>query len=297
MIPRVVGGILGPMSRFPAVVLLASVAALWGATFPVVKGALTDAGPLTFLALRFGLAAACLLPWLRSRGGAGTGAARAALCGVALFGGYAFQTWGLQTTTPARSAFITAVSVVLVPLLEPLLGIGQTSRRVWAGALLAFGGLAVLLRPESRPISFGDVLTLGCALAFAAHILLLQWAARVMPATRLSAVQIVASAALAVPAAGTEGWRFAPTPRLAVAILVCSLLATVFAFWAMTVVQRVLSAGLTAVVLAFEPAAAAVVSVAIGQDALGAALVAGGAMVVAGVVMATSGPRSAPTVA
>jgi drug/metabolite transporter (DMT)-like permease len=285
------------VSRVPAVILLAAVAALWGATFPVVKGALADTGPLTFLALRFGLAAACLLPLLRSRGGPGTGVARAALCGVALFGGYAFQTWGLQTTTPARSAFITAVSVVLVPLLEKLLGIGRTSRRVWAGALLAFGGLAVLLRPESRAISVGDVLTLGCALAFAAHILLLQWAARVVPATRLSAVQIVASAALAVPAAGAEGWRLTPTLRLGAAVLVCSLLATVFAFWAMTVVQRVLSAGLTAVVLAFEPAAAAVVSVAIGQDAPGAALAAGGALVVAGVVTATVGPRGGSTAA
>ncbi|MEW6337733.1 MAG: DMT family transporter [Acidobacteriota bacterium] len=285
------------MSRLPAVILLAAVAAVWGATFPVVKGALADAGPLTFLALRFGLATVCLLPWLRSRGSSGVGVARAVLCGVALFGGYAFQTWGLQATTPARSAFITAISVVLVPLLEPLVGIGRPCRRVWIGALMAFGGLAVLLRPESRPISIGDVLTLGCALAFAAHVLLLQWAARVLPATRLSAVQIVASTALAVPAAGVEGWRFSATPRLAVAVVVCALLATVFAFWAMTAVQRVLSAGLTAVVLAFEPAAAALVSVAIGQDALGGALVAGGALVIAGVVVATIEPRGAPNVA
>jgi drug/metabolite transporter (DMT)-like permease len=276
--------------------LLIAAAGIWGATFPVVKGALVDADPWTFLALRFGLAAALLVPLLRSRGSYGPGAGRAAACGVALFVGYVLQTWGLASTTPARSAFITALSVVLVPLLEGLLGLSRPTVRVWGGAGLALLGLAVLLRPEAQPISLGDVLTAGCAVAFAFHVLLLQWAVQAMPPARASAVQVLTTAALAIPAAAWQGQRLLVTPRLAGAVLICAVLATVFAFWAMTAVQRVLTAAVTAVVLAFEPVAAALVSLALGEDRPSWSLLAGGAVVVAGVLLATVDRRTAPTV-
>ncbi|MGV8042187.1 MAG: EamA family transporter [Thermoanaerobaculaceae bacterium] len=73
-----------------------------------------------------------------------------------------------------------------------------------------------------------------------------------------------------------------------------ALLATVVAFWAFTAAQRTLSAGETAVVLAWEPVAAALISLLSGEDALTASLLGGGALVVAGVVLATSAPDRAP---
>jgi drug/metabolite transporter (DMT)-like permease len=282
-----------PVTRTVAVLMLMAAGATWGATFPVVKQALADTGPLTFLALRFGLAAALLLPKLRLSGGCGRGTWRAVSCGFALFVGYAFQTTGLVTSTPARSAFITALSIVLVPLLEPLLGIGRPTPRVWSGAVLALAGLAVLLRPEARPVSAGDFLTFLCAVAFAIHLILLQWTVRVVPAARASTIQVLTTAGLALPIAGIERWRFAPTPRLAVAVLICAVVATIGAFWVMTAVQRVLSAAATAVVLAFEPVAAAVASVAMGLEAPSLALGLGGSIVVAGVILATSAPKRA----
>jgi drug/metabolite transporter (DMT)-like permease len=80
---------------------------------------------------------------------------------------------------------------------------------------------------------------------------------------------------------------------LAGAVLICAVLATVFAFWAMTAVQRVLTAAVTAVVLAFEPVAAALVSLALGEDRPSWSLLAGGAVVVAGVLLATVQRRTA----
>lgn len=274
--------------------LLIATAATWGATFPVVKAALADCGPLTFLALRFGAAGVLVLPLVGS-GWGHRGERRAALCGVALFAGYTLQTWGLATTTPARSAFITALAVVLVPLVEPAVGIARPGAPVWLGALLTCVGLAILLRPEARPLTLGDLLTVGCALAFAAHVLLLQWTVRVIAPARASAIQVVVTAAIAVPVAGIERWRFVPTARLGAAIVLCAVLATVFAFWAMTAVQQVLSASVTAIVLAFEPVAAAVVSVALGQDPLTLSLLGGGGLVVAGVVLATARPGARVT--
>lgn len=96
---------------------------IWGTTFVLVKSALTDISPLLFVALRFSLAAVALLVVyhrailsLRSWRTAGAGV----LVGAFLFTGYAFQTMGLRLTTAPRSAFLTGLTSVLVPILAAL---------------------------------------------------------------------------------------------------------------------------------------------------------------------------------
>lgn len=275
------------MSRLAALALLVGATVVWGATFSVVKGALADAGPFSFLALRFVLAALLLLPALRGGLRRASWSPAVLACGVALFFGYAFQTVGLTSTTPARSAFITALSVVLVPLVEPVFGFARFSARAATGALLALGGLAVLLQPEAEPLRLGDWLTLGCAVAFAGHVLALNAAVRQSTPSRVNALQVFTLAVLALPAAAVEGFRISITLRLGLALLLTSGLATVAAFWAMAAAQRVVTAAETAVVLAFEPVAAAAISVALGEDALSVSLALGGCLVVAGVMLAT----------
>lgn len=282
------------MTRPAALAWLLAATTVWGATFPVVKGALGDTGPLTFMALRFSLAGAVLAVDLVRRRAGLPRTVWPYWCGVSLLAGYLLQTWGLVTTTPARSAFITALSVVLVPLLEPVVGLGRISPRVVAGGGLALAGLGVLLRPGSHAVVIGDVLTVGCAVAFAFHTMLVQRAVREHPAGVVNGVQVLVVAMLALPAAGLERWQLVPTPRLAGALALTALLATVVAFWAFTAAQRTLSAGETAVVLAWEPVAAALISLLSGEDALTASLLGGGALVVAGVVLATSAPDRAP---
>jgi drug/metabolite transporter (DMT)-like permease len=278
------------MGRLRALALLVAATATWGATFVVVKRGLDGAAPLTFLALRFLLAAAVLLPLLRARGVRPPRSWWAYACGAALFVGYAFQTAGLATTSPARSAFITALSVVLVPLLEPAFGVNRLSPRACAGAAVSVAGLAVLLRPEAARPVVGDWLTLGCALAFACHGVLLQGAVRHDAPATVNAAQVLITAALALPAAGIAGWHVAFAAWTFAALAITGLLATVAAFWAMAEAQRELTAAETALVLAFEPVVAAVVSVLAGGDAATSSLLAGGALVVLGVVAATIRP-------
>jgi drug/metabolite transporter (DMT)-like permease len=285
---------VGAVRKLPAVILVVAATGVWGATFTVVKGALADTGPLTFLALRFSLAGALLLPQLRRIKGS-PALLWAAACGVSLFVGYTFQTSGLLTTTPARSAFITSLSAVLVPLAEPIAGLAAFSWRVLGGALVALGGLAVLLRPGSTEVTVGDLLTLGCALAFAAHTMLLNRAVKSERPELVNAVQVATVALLAVPSAGIEGWRFVASPRLGMAVGITALLATVGAFWAMAAAQRHLSAAETGVILVLEPVAAAAVSLLLGEDRLSGSLLLGGSLVLAGVVLATLSARgSAP---
>jgi drug/metabolite transporter (DMT)-like permease len=281
------------MSRRRALAWLLAATTVWGATFPVVKAALADCGPVTFMALRFGLAAVLLL-WDLLRPGAGLPrTVWPYWCGASLMVGYWLQTWGLVTTTPARSAFITALSVVMVPLIEPLVGLARRSGRVVGGGVLALAGLGVLLRPDSQAVVVGDVLTVGCALSFAFHTMLVQRAVRSHPARQVNAVQVLTVAVLAAPSAGIEGWRFAATPRLGAALLVTALLATVGAFWALAAAQQALSAGETAVMLAWEPVAAALISLLLGEDVVTVGLLLGGVLVVAGVLLATARPEAA----
>ncbi len=278
------------MGRVRAFALLVAATCTWGATFIVVKRGLAGCSPMTFLALRFLIAAAVLLPLLRSRGVRLPRSWWPYACGVALFAGYAFQTIGLATTTPARSAFLTALSVVLVPVLEPAFGINRRSWRALAGALVSIAGLAVLLRPEATPPTAGDWLTLGCAVAFAFHGIFIQGAVRRSSPATVNATQVLATAALAIPAAAATGWQVTFAAWTVAALAITGVLATVAAFWAMAEAQRALTAAETALVLAFEPVVAAVVSVLAGADEVTASLIAGGALVVLGVLAATVRP-------
>ena len=146
---------------------------IWGITFVMVKDALNDAPPFIFLALRKGLAFIAGVIYLNRNikkitsleviGGF--------LCALALYAGYSFQNFGLILTTPSKSAFITSVSVVLVPILLFIFGVHRVAVRLWLiiGATLA--GLYILLNPMGGEVNFGDILTLGCALSFAVHII------------------------------------------------------------------------------------------------------------------------------
>jgi drug/metabolite transporter (DMT)-like permease len=98
---------------------LALCSLLWGATFVVVKSSLDYSSVFVFLAARFSLAAILMAAF---RPGVFRTLKReellaGAALGFCMFGGYAFQTAGLQFTTPAKSGFVTGSSVVLVPLL------------------------------------------------------------------------------------------------------------------------------------------------------------------------------------
>src|SRR6185437_1343545 len=93
---------------------LVGLAVIWGSTFVVIKEALTGISPLLFIAARFLIPAAILFPLYRRRmkrsaipGGL--------LVGLLLFIAFELQTEGLARTTPSKSAFLTGLSIPLVP--------------------------------------------------------------------------------------------------------------------------------------------------------------------------------------
>lgn len=237
--------------------------AVWGVTFPLVKSAVEQVPTYSFNAVRFLLATAVLgvvsVPTLRRLSPEAW--RHGALLGVALFAGYAFQTVGLQYTKASNAGFVTGMFVVFTPLLAALLLRRRPQRAAVIGVVLAAVGLGLLsLGPDFRPRA-GDVLILGCALAFAAHIVGLgAWSNR-HDAVGLTVVQLLVSGilhslfALTLEVGRADGnW----STSVIVALLVTAVLASAAAFWIQTAAQRVIEPTRTAVILTMEPVFAGV---------------------------------------
>ncbi|MFN0105974.1 MAG: DMT family transporter, partial [Bryobacteraceae bacterium] len=184
---------------------LAFLALIWGATFVLVKRALSDVTPFLFLALRFSLAAAVLLIWFRRRIRLGFNRRDYYLglpVGAVLMLGYVLQTVGLQSTTPAKSAFLTGLYIVLVPFVASLVYRTRPRLLEVAGVLVAAIGMTLLaMQGASLSITRGDLLTIACAGVFAVHIVLLSHWVPIVGFESLSLLQIAAAAAVACIAA------------------------------------------------------------------------------------------------
>lgn len=236
-----------------AVAALVGASFLFGATFVVVKSALDDISPLSFVAWRFLIGAIILFALALPRGREiwihGT------IAGVALFAGYALQTAGLQYTSASNSALITGLYVVLTPFLAAIFARRAPSPLVVLGAVIAFIGVYLLTGVDTLSLGLGDLLTVGCALAFAFHIVALARFAHRHPVVPFTAVQILVTTLLAFPASWiVDGSATVPPRSTWVALAITGVGVTAGAFLLQIWAQRVVGAATAAVVLAAEPA-------------------------------------------
>jgi drug/metabolite transporter (DMT)-like permease len=274
---------LGRGGAAPHLALVGS-AFFFGTTFVVVKDAVEKAGPVPFLAVRFLIGAALVVPFARRRPALGPGGVRAAvLCGLALLAGYVFQTVGLQYVSSSVSAFITYMLVLMVPLLSAAVLRRPPRAPTIAGIALAAGGL-YLLNGARLTFGEGELLTLGCAFCFAVHIILLaDYAPRNDP-VRLNAVQLaVVGAGCLVPGFFTGGYRFPLGVWLAAAYTGAA--ASAIAFGLMVWAQRHVGPSRTALLLMLEPVFAGIAGAMAGEH-LGATGIAGAALILAGILVA-----------
>jgi drug/metabolite transporter (DMT)-like permease len=289
---------------FAADLALIAMTLLWGASFLVTKDLLGSVPPDVVIALRFALAVAALAlarpaAWRRPRRDVWRAGA---VLGAALYASFALQTYGLAYTTPARSAFLTAAYVFLVPLLGRVLLRAPVGLGVGAGAVLATVGLALLTGPEvDAGIRRGDLLSLLCALGFAVHILLLGRVAPGLPALELAVAQLAVAAVLATAvSAATGAARLDPAAYGANALFGIAFLGlgcTALAYLVQTWAQRTTPAARAALIFSLEPAFAALFSVSLGHERLGATELAGCILIAVGVLAAELIRRPAPATA
>jgi drug/metabolite transporter (DMT)-like permease len=246
------------LTTIQADLLLLSVAFIWGATFVVVKNALEGITPFAFNFIRFTIAF-CFL-YLLYRPGKKLIQKKIMLVGASigfvLFLGYTFQTIGLKYTTAANAAFITGLSVIIVPFLNIYFTKRFPQPIVIMGALLAAIGLALLTLKNGFMIQKGDFIMLFCALCFALHIVLIARYATHYDSTLLAMLQIGVVALfsffmfLVHP---TEYWPTFFSKDVRIALALTAIPATALALLVMNGVQKFTTANRTAIILAMEP--------------------------------------------
>jgi drug/metabolite transporter (DMT)-like permease len=286
--------------KLRAHLLLFGVVVVWGSTFVLVKDALGDISPLLFNLIRMALASVCLAVAYRKHlrhlnretviGGA--------VAGFFLAVGYQFQTAGLALTTPSKSAFITGLTVVLVPLLSviPSLRAPGSARPGWnayAGAVVAFAGIALLTAPgllsgeaslSALGVNLGDILSLCCALGFAFHLLTLAHLASRIQFEQLGLLQVAfCTVFMAISTPLLDRSRFHLTPVLAIALLVGAVFGTAVAFTVQSWAQQHLAATHTALIVAAEPVFAWITSLLFLHEGLGGRSALGALLVLAGI--------------
>lgn len=156
---------------------LCFVTMLWGLTFLLIRFAMQECGPFYFVGLRFGCAGLLLfclsLPHLRQI--TMRELVSGIVIGVIVFLGFGLQTLGLVDITAAKSAFITAFYVPLVPIFELLILHHKPPRSVWLGMAFAFPGVLLVAWPDQLGLGFGrgEFATMICAVVFALEIVFL----------------------------------------------------------------------------------------------------------------------------
>ncbi|WP_085542396.1 DMT family transporter [Cedecea sp. NFIX57] len=282
-----------PLSRYkfsikPQEALLILITMFWGGTFLAVQYAMTMSDPFFFVGLRFATAAIAVgllslkslrgLTWLEIKAGV--------MIGVAIAIGYSMQTWGLQTIPSSKSAFITAMYVPVVPLLQWICLGRMPGLMSWIGVALAFVGLIFLAGPEGTSLSLGagEIITLIGAVAIAAEIILISaWAGKVdikrVTVVQLATASLVSFAAM-VPA-GESVPHFSPgLVVIALGLGIFSAIIQVTMNWA----QRSVSPTRATVIYTGEPVWAGIFGRMAGERLPVLALV-GGALIVLGVLV------------
>jgi drug/metabolite transporter (DMT)-like permease len=291
--------------KLRAYLLMLFVVAVWGSTFVLIKSALSDATPAGFNLVRMTLAFAVLAAayhrsdrafWRAIRPGQ---LAAGALVGLCLALGYQFQTTGLARTTPSKSAFITGLVVVLVPLFSAIPALRPPAARAprwnaFLGAALAFLGILLLtaratgagLLPDLSSINLGDALTFGCAIGFAFHCIALSHISPRIGFRPLAVLQVGFCAvfmALSLPL--IEHPHIHWTLRLALALAIAAVLATAAAFSIQSWAQSILPPTHTALLLTLEPVFAWITSFLSLGERLGLRPASGALLILAGIAL------------
>jgi drug/metabolite transporter (DMT)-like permease len=272
---------------------LAVVALIWGATFIVVKRALLEISTMYFLSVRFGLASLCMLVIFAAAfrrmdaRSMGRGFRGGAIAGIFLWLGYMLQTFGLKYTSAGNSGFLTGMYIVLVPL------IGAAIYRRWpegaelTGIAVATAGMALLTIPshgrEFR-MNRGDLLTIGCAAAFAFHLLVLGYFSQRERFEAVALGQIVCAAVLSTCSLAIEPPKAAWSNAVVFAIVLTAIFATAVAFALQTWGQQHTTATRTALIFALEPVFALATAILLGGERLTVSRFAGAALILTGIL-------------
>ncbi|HDR7733416.1 TPA: DMT family transporter [Bacillus thuringiensis] len=254
---------------------------IWGATFVVVQNAMSFVDPFTFNGIRFLFAGIILLfvqiifSQKTSKQELKHSSLAGLMVGFFLFVGYLLQTFGLLYTTSSKAGFLTGLSIVMVPILSFIFLKQKATIFIVLGIAVATTGLYLLTAADSFQLNIGDILVLGCAVAFAAHILINGFFSKKISPLLLSTSQVLAvSIFSSICAFLFEDWEKLFSVSLwtnqsfLFALFLTALFATSIAFFIQTSAQKHTSPTRVAIIFAMEPVFAALTGVLVANEQL-----------------------------
>lgn len=195
-------------NRVKGNLMLLMTSAIWGFAFVAQSSGMDYIGPYTFQTARCVLGVAALLiliivmDSIKKKNGTykkpekeekKTLLIGGSLCGIAMFIASNLQQVGIMHTTVGKAGFITAMYILLVPILGLILR-KKVEKKMWFCVLIALVGLYLLCGSEGLPINPGDVMMLGCAFFFAIQIMLVDYYSPKVDGVKLSCIQFVITA-------------------------------------------------------------------------------------------------------
>jgi len=272
--------------RYPLLLLLVTV--VWGLTFPVLKVATGQLSGVEITALRFLIAAACMGPFLCGipfatwRDGL--------LLGALGLASLVAQAYGLQSISANRSAFLTSLNVLMVPLIGLALG-ARPKGMVFVAAALACAGVG-LMSFDVEGDFWADTATLAAALAYAVYTILMSARAKDHAPAALAAAQIACMAVLGAcwMLADSGPQRMLVLPALVDAevwwgLLYLGAVASAATFFLQAMAQAHVSAAQAAIIYAMEPVFAAAFGWWYLTEQMTPLALLGGGMVIAAVIL------------
>ncbi len=249
--------------------LLVLTALIWGCAFVAQSAGMEHIGPWTFTCIRSYIGAFvlwALMPLIdRLRGVKGKDKGNPVLlwkggiaCGIALAAASMFQQAGIQYTTAGKAGFLTALYVILVPILSMLLG-NKVTKTVWISAVTAVAGFYFLSISETLSLAYGDMLVLVCALLFAVHIMIIDYFSPGTDGVRLSCIQFLTCAVLCtLPMMLLEHPTLAMIKAAAVPILYAGAISSGAGYTLQIIGQKDVEPALASLLMSLESVFAAV---------------------------------------
>jgi drug/metabolite transporter (DMT)-like permease len=211
---------------------------------------------------------------------------KGAVLSLFLFLGFVTQNIGLTITTASKSAFITGMMVVFVPLLQYIIERRPPKIGNIAGVAVIAIGLWLLTAPAGAEFNAGDALTLVCSVLFGVYIVYLDVISREMTSLQLAFLQVAWTAAFSIIATfGIETPSFRWSGEGIAALAYLTLLATLLTTFVQTRFQKDTTPTRAVVIFAVEPVVASIVAWLLIGESLGTVGIIGGALIVSGVLI------------
>lgn len=289
--------------------LLFTAAVIWGVAFVAQSVGMDYVGPYTFNMVRTLLGGLVLIPCIFLLGRKnvrkdhdGSRSSQTfdrprdlfiggGLCGLMLFISTSLQQVGIQYTTVGKAGFITALYIILVPILGIFLK-RKPGLRIWISVVIALVGLYLLCMTGSFSLSKGDFLILICSFCFSIHIMIVDHFSAKVSGTKLSCIQFFISAALsAIPMFLLETPRMSNILQAWLPILYAGILSCGVAYTFQIIGQKGCDPTIASLILSLESVVSVLAGWVILHQSLSAKEITGCVLMFAAIILAQVNPK------